>query len=922
MKWIRVRGAREHNLKNIDVDLPKEHFIVITGVSGSGKSSLAFDTLYAEGQRRYVESLSAYVRQFLELMSKPEVDSIEGISPVISIEQKTFIRNPRSIIATTTEIYDYMRVLWARIGIPYSPVTGLPIESQSVSQMVESILMFPEGTVLYVLAPVVRGRKVEYTRVFQDLLKRGYQRVKVDKTLYHIEDVPRLDKKRKHDIDVVVDRITVHPHLGNRLADSLEIALHLADGVVVLEDVQKGTYTTLSSKFACPVSGFTLSEIEPRLFSFNNPYGACPECKGLGEKYVFEEETLVVDKQRSLSQGVFPGIVVYFCEKEKLQRLLKKERCTIETPWVDVPEEVQKEILYGDANGAFEGLIPMCHRLWHETDGHALREALGAYLVSHSCSKCQGTRLRSEALTVKVDEYTIAQASHLTIKKALIWFEGLPHRLSVQHQTIAERILREIQARLRFLNDLGIGYLNLNRASRTLSGGESQRLRLASQLGSALTGILYILDEPSIGVHPRDNDQLLSLLRRLRDLGNTVVVIEHDEEMIRCADWVIDMGLGAGKHGGEVIVTGPPDRIQQAPESLTGQYLQGVKSIPIPQTRRSGHVEQVLELRQARTHNLKNITLRIPLGTFTCITGISGSGKSTLLLDTLYKILAQRLHRAQTKPGEYTSIEGVSFIDKVIEIDQAPIGRTPRSNPVTYTGIFKFIREWYTKLPQARQRGYSVGRFSFNVKGGRCEACQGHGVVKVAMHFLPDLQVVCEECKGQRYNRETLEILYKNHSIADILRMTVIECMELFEHIPLIVSKLKILEQVGLGYMTLGQSATTLSGGEAQRIKLAKELSQCATGRTLYILDEPTTGLHFDDVKKLLEVLHCLVEQGNTVVVIEHNLHVIKTADWIVDLGPEAREDGGYIIAEGRPEDIVQCEHSYTGRYLKPYLKS
>ena len=919
MKWIQIRGAREHNLQNLSLDMPHESLIVLTGVSGSGKSSLAFDTLYAEGHRRYVESLSAYARQFLGMMQKPDVDRIEGLPPPISIEQKTVIRNPRSTIGTTTEIYDYMRLLWARIGIPYSPATGLPIESQTVSQIVDRLLTFPRGTALNILAPVVRGRKIEYRKTFHDLLKQGYQRVKVDGRLYDLEDVPSLDKKRKHDIDVVVDRIVIDGSLGNRLADSVEVALSLSEGVVVAEDVKGGESHTFSTRFACPVSGFTLTEIEPRLFSFNNPFGACPGCNGLGARYECDPERVMEDPQGSLSELSGLSFLLSANEKKGMERTLEAFRSTSRTPWEEIPDTARQALFYGEKRFGFEGLTAIVNRLWKSTESDLLREIAARYLSSKPCPDCQGSRLRSEALTVKIDGKTITEVSRLTLARSYAWFAVLLERLSAQQAEIARRILKEIKERLHFLNTLGLGYVTLDRASRTLSGGESQRIHLASQLGSKLTGILYILDEPSIGLHNRDNQNLLNLLKVLRDSGNTVIVIEHDEEFIRQADWVIDMGPGAGKEGGRIVAFGPYQKIQENESSLTGQYLKGTRRIPLPANPRSGN-GHCLRLQGARGNNLKNLDLTLPLGQFICVTGVSGSGKSTLILDTLYQALRQRLQRVRGDCAPYDSLSGMEGIDKVIDIDQSPIGRTPRSNPATYTGVFTPIRSWYSGLPLARARGYSPGRFSFNVKGGRCEACRGDGVLKVEMHFLPDIHVQCDECKGKRYSRETLEVLYKERSIADVLLMSVSEGREFFQAIPSIYKKLVTLERVGLGYITLGQAATTFSGGEAQRIKLAKELSRQASGKTLYILDEPTTGLHFEDIRKLLQILHSLVDLGNTVVIIEHNLDVIKTADWIIDLGPEGGENGGEILAQGPPWAVAECPQSYTGQYLKPYL--
>jgi excinuclease ABC subunit A len=940
---ISVRGAREHNLKDIDVDLPRDKLVVLTGLSGSGKSSLAFDTIYAEGQRRYVESLSAYARQFLELMQKPDVDSIEGLSPAISIEQKTTSRNPRSTVGTVTEIYDYMRLLYARVGVPYSPATGLPIESQTVSQMVDRILAMPEGTRLYLLAPVVRGRKGEYRKELADLQKRGFQRVKVDGQLYEIDQVPALNKKLKHDIEVVVDRIVVRAGLETRLADSVETGLNLSDGLLFAEKADSGKAApdrvTFSARFACPVSGFTIDEIEPRLFSFNNPFGACPACDGLGTTLYFDPELVVPDDALSLREGAIApwanSSSQYYAQT--LESLAKHYKISVNTKFRDLPEKVRKAILFGSGSEAivmqyddglrsyrttkpFEGVIPNMERRFRETDSSWMREELSRYQNNSPCEVCKGKRLKPEALAVKIAELDIAEVVEMSIAQAARWFGDLPAKLSTKQRDIAQRILKEIRERLGFLESVGLEYLTLSRASGTLSGGESQRIRLASQIGSGLTGVLYVLDEPSIGLHQRDNARLLETLKRLRDLGNTVLVVEHDEEAIRNADYLIDMGPGAGVHGGRVVAAGTPETVMQAPESLTGQYLTGLRQIPMPRQRRRGQPGARLRIVGARANNLKNITVDLPLGTFTCVTGVSGGGKSTLIIETLYKALARRLNGTRVHPGEHDRIEGLEHLDKIVDIDQSPIGRTPRSNPATYTGTFTPIRDWFSGLPEAAARGYKPGRFSFNVKGGRCEACQGDGMIKIEMHFLPDIYVQCDTCKGRRYNRETLEITFKNKSIADVLDMTVDEGVEFFKAVPAIREKLAMLQEVGLGYIHIGQQATTLSGGEAQRVKLSKELSRRATGRTLYILDEPTTGLHFEDVRKLLEVLQRLVESGNTVVVIEHNLEVIKTADWIVDLGPEGGDKGGRLVASGTPEDIAAEPASYTGQYLLPYV--
>jgi excinuclease ABC subunit A len=942
---ISVRGAREHNLKNIDVDMPRDKLVVITGLSGSGKSSLAFDTIYAEGQRRYVESLSAYARQFLELMQKPDVDSIEGLSPAISIEQKTTSRNPRSTVGTVTEIYDYMRLLFARIGIPYSPATGLPIESQTVSQMVDRIMAMPEGTRLYLLAPIVRGRKGEYRKELADLQKRGFQRVKVDGQLSEIDKVPALNKKLKHDIEIVVDRIVVRPGLETRLADSVETGLNLADGLLFAEKADTGKSAPerviFSARFACPVSGFTIDEIEPRLFSFNNPFGACPACDGLGTTLFFDPELVVPDESLSLREGAIApwanSTSQYYAQT--LDSLAKHFKVSVNTAFRNLPEKVRKAVLYGSGTEPiimeyddglrsyrttkpFEGVIPNMERRFRETDSSWVREELSRYQNNSPCDVCKGRRLRPEALAVKIAGLDISQVADFSIAQSGKWFRELDAKLTTKQRDIAQRILKEIKERLGFLESVGLEYLTLSRASGTLSGGESQRIRLASQIGSGLTGVLYVLDEPSIGLHQRDNARLLGTLKRLRDLGNTVLVVEHDEEAIRTADYLIDMGPRAGVNGGRVVAAGLPDKVMQNPDSLTGQYLIGMRQVPLPAQRRAGQPGANLRVVGARANNLKNVTVDIPLGTFTCVTGVSGGGKSTLIIETLYKALARRLNGARLHPGEHDRIEGLEFLDKIVDIDQSPIGRTPRSNPATYTGTFTPIREWFAGLPEAGARGYKPGRFSFNVKGGRCEACEGDGVIKIEMHFLPDVYVQCDTCKGKRYNRETLEITFKNKSIADVLDMTVDEGVDFFKAVPAIREKLAMLQEVGLGYIHIGQPATTLSGGEAQRVKLSKELSRRATGRTLYILDEPTTGLHFDDVRKLLEVLHRLVDTGNTVVVIEHNLEVIKTADWIIDLGPEGGDKGGELVVAGTPERVAATAVSYTGQYLAPYLGS
>ena len=939
MQTISVRGAREHNLKNVDVDIPRDKLVVITGLSGSGKSSLAFDTIYAEGQRRYVESLSAYARQFLELMQKPDVDSIEGLSPAISIEQKTTSRNPRSTVGTVTEIYDYLRLLYARIGTPYTPATGLPIESQTVTQMVDRIMALPAGTRLLLLAPMVRGRKGEYRKELQELQKRGFQRVKIDGTLYPIDEAPALNKKLKHDIDAVVDRIVVSDTLGNRLADSLETALELSDGLVFADNADSGERITFSAKFACPVSGFTIDEIEPRLFSFNNPFGACPACDGLGVKLYFDPLLVIPDGTKSLNEGAIAAWTQTSSPfyAMTLESLARHYQFDLKTPWDDLPEAVREIILHGSgreqvqityADGVrhfsttkpFEGVLPNLARRWKETDSAWIREELAKFQNQTTCETCNGDRLRPEALAVKIAGLTISDVTRFSIAEAGAWFMALGDKITPKQAEIAYRILKEINERLGFLNNVGLDYLSLSRNSGTLSGGESQRIRLASQIGSGLTGVLYVLDEPSIGLHQRDNDRLLITLKRLRDLGNTVLVVEHDEDAIRAADYLIDMGPAAGRHGGEVVAQGTPQEVMDNPQSLTGQYLTGKRCIPVPSPRRKVNRKKTLSIIGARGNNLQNVTAEIPLGTFTCVTGVSGGGKSTLIIETLYKALARRLNGARDIPMVHDRIEGIEHLDKIVDIDQSPIGRTPRSNPATYTGCFTPIRDWFAGLPEAKARGYAAGRFSFNVKGGRCESCQGDGVIKIEMHFLPDVYVQCDSCKGRRYNRETLEIHFKGKSIADVLDMTVEQGVEFFKAVPPIRDKLETLQRVGLGYVHIGQSATTLSGGEAQRVKLAKELSRRATGQTLYILDEPTTGLHFEDVRRLLEVLQALADQGNTVLVIEHNLEVIKTADWIIDLGPEGGTGGGQIVAVGTPETVAATPSSYTGHYLKQCL--
>jgi excinuclease ABC subunit A len=938
---IHVRGAREHNLKNIEVEIPRDRLVVITGLSGSGKSSLAFDTIYAEGQRRYVESLSAYARQFLQLMQKPDVDSIDGLSPAISIEQKTTSKNPRSTVGTVTEIYDYLRLLFARIGVPYSPVTGLPIQSQTVSEMVDRLMILPEGTRLFLLAPMVRGRKGEYKKEIADLRKQGFQRLKVDGKFYDIEDAPTLNKKVKHDIEVVVDRLVIRPDLGHRLVDAIETCLRLSDGLMYAENAETGEHQTFSAKFACPVSGFTIDEIEPRLFSFNSPFGACPGCDGLGVKIVFDPALIVPNLKLTLAQGAIAPWAGAFSHyyNQALAAVVEKYGGRMDRPYADLPEVTKDVILYGSGgekvpttyideartftqNKPFEGVIPgLTRRQREKKERQGQPEEMNRYQSTLPCEECQGYRLKPEALAIKIHGLTIGQVTEMSIGHAQNWFQELPEKLTQKDMGIATRILKEIQERLGFLVSVGLGYLSLARASGTLSGGESQRIRLASQIGSGLVGVLYVLDEPSIGLHQRDNDKLLATLTRLRDLGNSVLVVEHDEDAIRMADYVIDMGPGAGAKGGFIVAQGAPQEIMENPKSLTGQYLTGSQKIPLPPKRRKPVAGQSLKVVGARTHNLQNVTAEFPLGTFICVTGVSGGGKSSLVIETLYKGLAQILNDNSEVPGPHDRIEGLELINKIVDIDQSPIGRTPRSNPATYTGVFSPIRDWFAGLPEAKARGYMPGRFSFNVKGGRCEACEGDGVIKIEMHFLPDVYVECDKCHGKRYNRETLEIKYRDKSISDVLDMTVDEALVFFEAMPAIRDKLATLSQVGLGYIHVGQRATTLSGGEAQRVKLSKELSRRATGKTLYILDEPTTGLHFDDIRKLLEVLHTLVDQGNTVIVIEHNLEVIKTADWIIDMGPEGGEGGGRIVAAGTPEVLVTIPESYTGFYLKPYLE-
>jgi len=956
-KTLSVRGAKVHNLKNVSVDIPKDQLVVITGVSGSGKSSLAFDTIYAEGQRRYVESLSAYARQFLDIQDKPDVELITGLSPSIAIDQKTTSKNPRSTVSTATEIYDYLRLLYARIGIPYSPVTGKPIEKQTSSQMVEIINELPNGVKLYVLAPIVKGQKGEHRKEFIHLQKQGYQRVKVDGVIYDFDELPMIDKNLKHDVDVIVDRIEMEDSLGNRLSDSVETALKLAKGLLAIEIVEvpegvkcehkAGDILIFSERFACPESGFALTEIEPRIFSFNSPYGACHSCDGLGKEVYFDPSLVVPDHKLSLKEGAiapwhkitnkYSGVHNRYY-LQTLENLANHYKFSVYKPYSELPEDIQHMILYGNdgkeitfkyddgfrttsVKKDFIGVIPYLKEKVNKTESDYIRDEMSRFQSNKHCSACGGHRLRQESLSVKVGGLHIGEVTRMTIIQAYEWFETLDAKLNPTHSKIAERVLKEVRRRLGFLKDVGLEYLTLNRESGTLSGGESQRIRLASQIGSGLSGVLYVLDEPSIGLHQCDNDRLLGTLKNLRDLGNTVIVVEHDEDTMRSADYLIDVGPGAGIHGGEIIAFGTPDEVAKNPNSITGQYLSGVKCIPVPAKRRPLKEGKSIDVIGASSNNLQNISVSYPLGVFTSVTGVSGSGKSSLTIHTLYKAAVKKLHNAKAIPGAHEKITGLEYIDKVIEIDQSPIGRTPRSNPATYTGAFTPIREWFAAQSEAKIRGYKPGRFSFNVKGGRCEACEGDGVLKIEMHFLPDVYVKCDECNGARYNKETLEITYKGKSIADILAFTVDDASEFFDKVPLIHDKLVALQEVGLGYMKVGQSATTLSGGEAQRVKLAKELSRKSTGRTLYILDEPTTGLHANDISKLLAVLHKLVEGGNTVLVIEHNMDVIKTSDYVIDIGPFGGDKGGKLVVAGTPEEVAACKESITGSYLKNYLK-
>ncbi|WCR53371.1 MAG: UvrABC system protein A [Wolbachia endosymbiont of Ctenocephalides orientis wCori] len=927
--FIRVKNAREHNLQGIDVDIPKNKLVVITGLSGSGKSSLAFDTIYAEGQRRYVESLSAYARQFLNIQDKPGVESITGLSPAISINQKSISKNPRSTVGTVTEIYDYLRLIYARIGIPYSPATGLPITKQTISQIVDAIVALPIVTKLYILAPIVRGRKGEHLKEILEIKKQGYARLKVDKEVYNIDDLPQLDKNKKHNISVIVDRVSISDDIGNRLPSSIESALKIGNGLIYVEIVElpdghnsghkNGEILTFSENFACPESGFTLEEIEPRIFSFNSPYGACSLCNGLGKKLSVDIKLIVPDETLSISEGALipVGPVLHKMQtksgflKNAIFLLAEKYKFSLDVPWKSIDQEVKDLILFGSSE--FHGLAPML-----EDQMEYNEELVEHYCSLANCKECGGFRLRKEALTVKIGDRHIGEVVRLSVDESLYWFKNLPEKLTEQQKQISNKILSEIIKRLTFLKDVGLNYLTIDRESNTLSGGESQRIRLASQIGSGLTGVLYVLDEPSIGLHQRDNDRLINTLKNLRDMGNTVIVVEHDEDTIMAADHVIDIGPGAGVNGGKVVSEGVPRQIQESLSSITGQYLSGKKMISVP--KRRVQTDKFIKVISACENNLKNIDVKFPLGNLICVTGISGGGKSSLVIETLYKYSAHKIHNSSTRYGKCNKITGLEYIDKVIEVDQSPIGRTPASNPATYVGIFTHIRNWFAGLSESKTRGYNIGRFSFNTKGGRCEACRGDGHLKIEMHFLPDVYVKCEQCRGRRYNRETLEVTYQGKSISDVLDMTIDQACDFFKNLTIIQEKLVSLQEVGLGYIKLGQSSTTLSGGEAQRIKLSKELSKRSTGRTLYILDEPTTGLHFEDINNLLKIFHELVNKGNTVIVIEHNLHVIKTADYIIDIGPEGGIKGGEVVAAGTPEEVMNIPKSVTGEYLKPYL--